>query len=141
MRVLSALGIAWNCDKILHLASKWTMWLVKLWVLNFFLFCVCKLVQSKFLFGILNDSHYFTCLIGECHLYFSIYKDTNSILVQFSNRQKNGEDYALGISLFSVNHYLSLDVTLVKMETKLLAPSFELKNIMLECGAEISHKT
>lgn len=45
---------------------------------------LCMPVQSIFLSALLNDWYQFTCSITQCHLYYFIHRDTDSITIPFS---------------------------------------------------------
>lgn len=102
------LAIALNRDKILHLASKRTIRLSKMRVLNFFSVCVYASTVEIFI------------RISERLMLFSMFNQTGhwdrtllffiQILTQFQCSLATGKDierkdYAIVICLISINHY------------------------------------
>lgn len=124
-----SLAIAPKLDKILHLASKITIEIAKLRVINFCPFCACVCQLSRDYFP-----RYFTYSIAPCHLHGFVYRDTNSTSVLFRHRK----NWAIGISLLRVNHYICTDIGPVKTQAKLFT-SGDKKRKFLEYCVEISY--
>lgn len=103
-----------------HCAKSWRspsigVWkkirLAKLRELIFCSVCVCMPTHLIFLSVFLNNSY----SLAPCNIYCSIYRDTDSVPMQFSSTQWRRKDYTIGIVWES-----RFGVALVKTQTKLL---------------------